>query len=354
MKKILITAGLATGLFFTSMVGADASASSVHYKDVKTSDNFYSAVENLIEQKAISRTNDKFRPYENVTRGQASSIIAKVLELDIENVKDPKFKDVPKSHQFYKYIAALENAGLVKGKGNGVFGINDPLTRGQMSSILVKGFEIPLIGIQDVGFNGFADTTFYMGGGDNSAVENGDVWLSFGGQFSQMIETMNYYGFVSGYKAGYKHEYFDMEIVHFKQGESLKRSQLALMINSMQKGTQYEYLYFKDFDITNRSVTKSVIRGASGGWVDDKAVIDDSSVISIKEVSNYETQGFLGGWVNEETINNVYAILEPKKVGKTFARFDNGGTGKEKVIEITVTESNGKFEVSYKDVTPQN
>ncbi|WP_079527437.1 S-layer homology domain-containing protein [Solibacillus isronensis] len=351
MKKTLITAGLATGLFFTSMMGtgADTSASSVHYKDVKTSDNFYLAVESLIEQKAISRTNDSFRPYENVTRGQASSIIAKVLKLDIENVKDPKFKDVPKDHQFYKYIAALENAGLVKGKGNGLFGINDPLTRGQMSSILVKGFEIPLIGIQDVGFNGFADATYYMGGGDNSVVENGDVWLSFGGQFSQAIETMNYYGFVSGYKTGYKHEYFDMEKVYFKQGEALKRSQLALMINSMQKGTQYEYLYFKDFGITNRSVTI----GAGGRWVDDKAVIDDPTIISIKEISNYEKEGLLKGSAFAGIINNVYAILEPKKVGKTFAKFDNGGTGKEKVLEITVTGSKGNFEVSYKDVTPE-
>lgn len=349
MKKTLITAGLATGLFFTSMMGtgADASASSVHYQDVKTSDNFYSAVESLIDQKAISRTNDKFRPYENVTRGQASSIIAKVLELDIENVKNPKFKDVPKDHQFYKYIAALENAGLVKGKGTGVFGINDPLTRGQMSSILVKGFEIPLIGIQDVGFKFFSDTTFYTGGGDNSAVESGDVWLRFGGQFSQAIETMNYYGFVSGYKAGYKDEHHDFEVVNFKQGEALKRSQLALMINSMQKGTQFEYLYFKDFDITNRSVSI----GAGGGWKDDKAVIDNSSIISIKEISNYEKEGFLKGSASAGKINNVYAILEPKKVGKTFARFDNGGTGKEKVLEITVTGSKGNFEVSYKDVT---
>lgn len=345
MKKTLITAGLATGLFFTSMMGANAS--SVHYKDVKATDNFYSAVENLIDQKAISRTAEKFRPYENVTRGQASSIIAKVLKLDIENVKDPKFKDVPKDHQFYKYIAALENAGLVKGKGNGVFGINDPLTRGQMSSILVKGFEIPLIGSRDVGFNGFVDTTHYVGGGENSAVENGDIMLRLEGQFSQAIETMHYYKFVSGYKTG--ETYKDRgELLEFRQGEALKRSQLALMINSMQKGTQYEYLYFKDFDITNRSISTE-----TGGWSHDKAVIDDSSIISIKEISNFETVAFLEGNGNPLTLENVYAILEPKKVGKTFARFDNGGTGKEKVIEITITGSKGNFEVSYNDVTPE-
>ncbi|MEK4081274.1 S-layer homology domain-containing protein [Solibacillus sp. FSL K6-1126] len=350
MKKTLITAGLATGLFFTSMVGTggSASASSVHYKDVKTSDNFYSAVESLIDQKAISRTNDSFRPYENVTRGQASSIIAKVLELDIENVKDPKFKDVPKDHQFYKYIAALENAGLVKGKGNGVFGINDPLTRGQMSSILVKGFEIPLIGAHDIGFKGFVDTTRYVGGGENSAVENGDIMLTLEGQFSQAIETMHYYKFVSGYKTG--ETYKDRgELLEFRQGEALKRSQLALMINSMQKGPQYEFLYFKDFDITNKSVSTE-----NGGWSHDKAVIDDSSIISIKDISNFETVAFLDGRGMATTLDNVYAILEPKKVGKTFARFENGGgTGKEKVLEITVTGSKGNFEVSYKAVTPE-
>lgn len=349
MKKTLITVGLATGLFFTSMVGtgASASASSVHYKDVKISDNFYSAVENLLDQKAISRTTEKFRPYENVTRGQASSIIAKVLELDIENVKDPKFKDVPKDHQFYKYIAALENAGLVKGKGNGVFGINDPLTRGQMSSILVKGFEIPLIGAHDIGLNGFSDTTWYVGGGENSAIENGDIMLTLEGQFSQAIETMHYYGYVSGYKTG--QTYKGKETLEFRQGEALKRSQLALMINSMQKGTQYEFLYFKDFDIANKSVSTE-----NGGWVHDKAVIDDSSIISIKDISNFENVTLLDGKGMAVTIDNVYTILEPKKAGTTFARFENGGgTGKEKVLEITVTGTKGNFEVSYKAVTPE-
>lgn len=87
--------------------------------------------------------------------------------------------------------------------------------------------------------------------------------------------------------------------------------------------------------------------------MDDKVVIDDPTIISIKGISNYETQGLLYGWVNAGTINNIYAILEPKKVGKTSAKFDNGGTSKEKVLEITVTGSKGNFEVSYKDVTPE-
>ena len=159
MKKTLLSVSLAVGLLFTGVSGA--SAETVHYKDIKPGDNYYKAVENLLDQKAVSRTLPTFKPNDQVTRGQAASIIVKVLGLDIENVKDPGFKDVPKSNQFYKYIAALANEGIVGGKGDGTFGINQPLTRGQMSSILVDGFDLPLVGINTVGLDGYVDTVFY-------------------------------------------------------------------------------------------------------------------------------------------------------------------------------------------------
>jgi hypothetical protein len=45
----------------------------------------------------------------------------------------PQFSDVPPTHQFYKFVEALAAAGITAGYGDGRFGVNDPVTRGQMA-----------------------------------------------------------------------------------------------------------------------------------------------------------------------------------------------------------------------------
>lgn len=122
ISKILSTFGIVSCLFLSSI--SSASAATVHYKDIKQTDNYYTAVDSLLEQKAISRTLQYFRPNENITRGQAASILAKVLDLDISHVYNPAFKDVPTTYQFYPYIATLVNEGILGGKSDGTFGIN--------------------------------------------------------------------------------------------------------------------------------------------------------------------------------------------------------------------------------------
>jgi len=333
MKKTLLSVGLAAGLLFTSIGGASA-ATTVHYKDVKPGDNFYKSVENLLDQKAISRTLPSFNPYDQVKRGQAASIIAKVLELDIENVKDPGFSDVPKTHQFYKYIAALANEGIVGGKGDGTFGVNQPLTRGQMSAILVDGFDIPLISIHDVNLYKYTDTTA-------SALEpnENEMRIWFKNQFAQAIMTMDYYGYVSGYAAEGKSP-TGAKVYQFKQGDPIKRSQLALMIEKIQKGLDYDYLYFKDFGITDM-----VMSGPTG------VKIKDPSILTVKTLSNYESNAIAVGTADpgSQTDKDEYAILTLHKEGTTQMTYGDKGQS----IEISVKKVNGKLKASFKKVTDE-
>ncbi len=55
-------------------------------------------------------------------------------------VSDPpglaSFTDVPTTHPFYKFVEALHAAGITAGYGNGKFGVDDPITRGQMAVFL--------------------------------------------------------------------------------------------------------------------------------------------------------------------------------------------------------------------------
>ncbi|MFJ8103272.1 S-layer homology domain-containing protein [Lysinibacillus sp. NPDC096212] len=119
-----------------------AAAANSPFTDIDQYSSHYDNILKLYSQGAISGYADKtFRPDQNVTRGQAAKMLATVLNLDLKNVQDPYFKDVPKSSEYYKYIAALQNAGIMGGYSNGTFMPNEVITRGQLAKILVLGFK---------------------------------------------------------------------------------------------------------------------------------------------------------------------------------------------------------------------
>lgn len=52
-----------------------------------------------------------------------------------------RFSDVPKTHVYYKEIERVFSEGLMNGYGDGRFGANDPVTRGQLAVILTRLLE---------------------------------------------------------------------------------------------------------------------------------------------------------------------------------------------------------------------
>ena len=68
--------------------------------------------------------------------------MALALELDTVNVKDPGFKDIPKSHPYYGHIAALVNAGIIKGYEDNTFKPKGNLTRAHVAQMLVLGYKL--------------------------------------------------------------------------------------------------------------------------------------------------------------------------------------------------------------------
>lgn len=120
------------------------SSAARQFPDVPASKHFAEAVYNLEGRGIIGGYPDgTFKPGESITRGQAAAIIAKLVQLDMTNVKDPKFKDVRPANGYYKAIAALADKGIISGYGDGRFGPNDKVTRAQMATILVKAFDLP-------------------------------------------------------------------------------------------------------------------------------------------------------------------------------------------------------------------
>jgi hypothetical protein len=113
------------------------------FKDVKKVDYFFDAVNSLSARKVIEGYKDgTFRPYQPVTRAQAAKIIALSLGLNLSNVKDPGFKDVKKGEWYYPYIAAVSSLNIMSGYNKDEFKPNEFLTRAQMAKILTTAFQL--------------------------------------------------------------------------------------------------------------------------------------------------------------------------------------------------------------------
>lgn len=143
MKKILSILGAALLVFSLPLSGY--ASENQRFSDVPSTKHFAEAVNHLAERNIIGGYPDgTFKPGESITRGQAAAIIAKLTKLDTTTVTNPGFKDVSTANGYYKAIAALSEKGVINGYGDGRFGPNDNITRGQMASILIKAFELPL------------------------------------------------------------------------------------------------------------------------------------------------------------------------------------------------------------------
>ena len=166
MKKKLLTA-LGALLLAISVPLTGTAESKQQFSDVSATAYYAEAVNELADRKIIGGYPDgTFKPGNPITRGQAAAIIAKLTDMDLTNVKNPNFKDVSEANGYYKAIAALAEAKIINGYGDGRYGPNDPIKRGQLASILVKAFDLPRYSFSYT-INPFKDVVSYESHGTN-------------------------------------------------------------------------------------------------------------------------------------------------------------------------------------------
>ncbi|MEG0259958.1 MAG: S-layer homology domain-containing protein, partial [Lysinibacillus sp.] len=114
------------------------------FKDVPSNYPYYKEIEYLTKNKIITgyQEDGTFRPGNQLTRGHAAVIISRALKLDTNNVSNPKFKDIPTSHPYYKEIAAVVEVGIMSGKSKDVFDSKANLTRAQMAKIIAIAYNL--------------------------------------------------------------------------------------------------------------------------------------------------------------------------------------------------------------------
>ncbi|WP_458411817.1 S41 family peptidase [Schinkia sp. CFF1] len=130
----------------------------VIFSDVKANDFFVDSATVLYNEGLLKGLGEKrFGPFTNVTREQAAVFFTRILGLDTKAVEDPGFTDVKSDTYYYKSVAAVKKAGIMSGKSKGQFGTGNVLTRGEMSALLARAFQLKAGGSADSATMPFAD-----------------------------------------------------------------------------------------------------------------------------------------------------------------------------------------------------
>jgi exopolysaccharide biosynthesis protein len=130
------------------------------FADIPNGFKYYTELKYLKQQNVIQGYADNtYRPETTLKRIDAVLLLARSLKLDTTQVKDVNFIDVPKTYRFYNEVAAVVNAGIIKGKDGGTrFDPNAPITRAEMAVILQRGFK--LTGEAEVPFTDVPQSSF--------------------------------------------------------------------------------------------------------------------------------------------------------------------------------------------------
>ena len=113
---------------------------------MKPSDYFYEPVRSLYCAKAISGYSDNtFRPYSSTTRGQMVKIIVLARQLALLTPSAPSFSDVSATNPFYSFIETAAAKGFVSGYSDNTFRWYNNVTRGQLAKIIVTAAGWPIV-----------------------------------------------------------------------------------------------------------------------------------------------------------------------------------------------------------------
>jgi hypothetical protein len=96
------------------------------------------SIEALAGRGIINGTgNGRFAPGSSVTRAEFLKMLIQAFDLADTNVKC-SFSDVKVGAWYYDSVASAQKLGIVNGKGDGAFGINDKITRQDMAVMAYK------------------------------------------------------------------------------------------------------------------------------------------------------------------------------------------------------------------------
>lgn len=139
MKKRITSLLLAGALSFGLAVGAGA-ASVQDFKDVKSSDWYYKAVNHVTHFGYFNGTSStEFSPNEGMSRGMVVTVLARCFAKDLNSyTAQTKFTDVSSDAYYAQAVNWAVASGVTKGTSETTFAPNDLVTREQIATFLYR------------------------------------------------------------------------------------------------------------------------------------------------------------------------------------------------------------------------
>ncbi|MFO7961503.1 MAG: S-layer homology domain-containing protein [Nitriliruptoraceae bacterium] len=115
------------------------------FADVNPDGTHGPAIEALVRAGVLEGcTDERYCPADSLPRGDLAVAIAAALELPTASeLRDAPFPDVPVTDPRAGAIAAVDEADVLHGYTDGSFGPEEALSRAQLASVLVRGFQVP-------------------------------------------------------------------------------------------------------------------------------------------------------------------------------------------------------------------
>lgn len=113
-----------------------------YYNDIGVYTWAGDAILNLTQNKIVSGYGDStFRPALSVTRAEFMKMLVNVFGL-ADITATSSFTDVNANDWYYIYVASAEKCGIAQGYGNGLFGVNDPVSRQDAITMVYRAAQI--------------------------------------------------------------------------------------------------------------------------------------------------------------------------------------------------------------------
>src|SRR5699024_10093530 len=126
------------------------------FTDVTEEDTHYEAIKALTEQEILNGYPDgTFDQWSNIERQHVAHILFKVEDFEVPSNIDEvldNYSDVSSKSEYGEEIAALTEAGVFKGD-DGKFRPDDPITREQIASVLVKALDLDEVNAEEIEIN---------------------------------------------------------------------------------------------------------------------------------------------------------------------------------------------------------
>jgi subtilisin family serine protease len=190
------------------------------FTDVCPADLFYPYIAHLVQLGAVSGYGTEFRPFNDLTRGQAVKMAGLGLGVPLANPSAPTFADVAPLNPFYVYVETAAAAAMVQGYPCGGPGEPCPgvyfrpyrvITRAQLAKVVVVAKGWTLLSLSDATFT--------------------DVPV--GSPLAAYVETIAVRDIVTGYPCGAPNEPCDPQNrAYFRPLATASRAQAAKIVDT--------------------------------------------------------------------------------------------------------------------------